>query len=205
MIDRGDVLIRVSGVNNRPVVALEGSDVSTAFKSDRRDGWIGLITGLRDGDNFLAVRTGPSGPLTSLTLTNHPLNGTLFAGPQQEPFVCENESHCLASPKDASCAAPSTVRYFYRNRAGEWKPFNASAARPNDIGITKTNDGKDIPADAGERGHQPLRLSHQHPARPAAGLLPSPAANSASGRTAADSSKVGGVQANHYMGRNPAP
>jgi hypothetical protein len=66
----------------------------------------------------------------AVTLSSHPRNSTLFAGPQQTPFLCENESHNLASAKDDSCAAPSQVVYFYRNRAGEWKPFDAKAARP---------------------------------------------------------------------------
>lgn len=91
MVTGGDALIKVSGTISRPVVSIDGSDVSAAFKSDRRDGWIGLVTGLKEGDNALAVRAGANSVATTITLTNHPLNGTLFAGPQQQPFLCEND------------------------------------------------------------------------------------------------------------------
>src|SRR5262249_36636939 len=102
-----------------------------------------LVDGLKDGDNALIAKAG--GKETSLTLVNHPLNGSLFAGPQQQPFVCENESHGLDSAKDGSCAAPATIKYFYPDRGGVWKPFIPAGARPNDIATTKTNEGKEVP------------------------------------------------------------
>jgi hypothetical protein len=91
----------------------------------------------------LAVKAG--GREAAVTLVNHPVNATLFAGPQQEPFVCENEAHGLAAATDASCAAPTVVTYFYRDKRGEWKPFDAKAARPADIATTRTTEGKDVP------------------------------------------------------------
>src|SRR5262249_57676595 len=66
------------------------------------------VEGLKDGSNQLVAKAG--GKEATLTVVNHSVNGTLFAGPQQEPFICENESHGLASPNDNSCAAPTTVR-----------------------------------------------------------------------------------------------
>src|SRR5207247_628079 len=143
LVTGGDALVKISGVEAAPQVTVGGKDVSGVFKSDAKGGWVGLVAGLKDGDNALIVKA--AGKEGTLTLVNYPLNGTLFVGPQQEPFVCENESHGLASPKDASCAAPSTVKYFYRDRGGAWKPFNPNGARPNDIGTTKTNDGKEVP------------------------------------------------------------
>jgi hypothetical protein len=51
----------------------------------------------------------------------------------------------LAPAADASCAAPTVVKYFYRDKAGEWKPFDPKGARPADIASTKTTEGKEVP------------------------------------------------------------
>ena len=107
LVSGGDALVRIAA-DAAPQVTVGGKDVSAAFKSDSKGGWVGLVGGLKDGDNALLAKAG--GKEGALTLVNHPLNGTLFVGPQQVPFVCENESHGLASPKDSSCAAPSTSR-----------------------------------------------------------------------------------------------
>src|SRR5262249_11061821 len=140
LVSGGDALVRITGAESAPAVSGGGNDVSGAFKSDAKGGWGGLVSGLKDGSNALAVNAGDKD--ASITLVNHPVNGTLFAGPQQAPFVCENESHGLESAKDASCTAATTVKYFYRDRAGAWKPFNPSGARPNDISTTKTSEGR---------------------------------------------------------------
>ncbi len=142
LVTGGDALVKISGVDAAPNVTVGGRDVSGAFKSDTKGGWIGLVDGLKDGDNPLVAKG--AGREATVTLKNHPINGALFAGPQQTPFLCENEAHGLEKAKDASCAAPSVVKYYYRNRANEWKAFDA-AARPNDIGTTKTTEGKTVP------------------------------------------------------------
>src|SRR5262245_23923935 len=143
LVTGGDALVRITGTTEAPKVSVGTTDVSGVFKSDQKGGWVGLVADLKDGGNQLVAKA--AAKEATLTLVNHPLNGTLIAGPQQQPFVCENESHGLASPKDISCGAPSVVRYYYRNRAGVWRPFDPNAARPNDIGTTKTTEGRDVP------------------------------------------------------------
>jgi hypothetical protein len=203
LVTGGDALVRITGAASAPAVSVGGSDVSAAFKSDAKGGWVGLVTGLKDGSNALTAKA--SGKDASLTLVNHPVNGTLFAGPQQAPFVCENESHGLESAKDASCAAPTTVKYFYRDRAGAWKPFNPGAARPNDISTTKTSEGREVPLivrqEKGVINRSAYLINILHD--PAAGPLPTPAAaSSASGWNGRlIYSFGGGVQANYHMGR----
>src|SRR5918994_2192126 len=53
---------------------------------------VGLVDGLDEGDNTLtaaAAGKGPGRPEDErLTLTNHPIGGPIFSGPQQQPFVC---------------------------------------------------------------------------------------------------------------------
>ncbi len=204
LVSGGDALVKITGSDAAPGVTVGGTDVSGAFKGDAKAGWIGLVGGLKDGANQLVAKA--AGKEAALTVTNHPINGTLFAGPQQVPFVCENEVHRLASAKDDSCAAPPRVDYFYRNKGGEWKPFNATAARPNDIGVTKTDEGKEVPLivrqEKGVINRSAYLINILHD--PAAGELPTPTTKSAASgwNGKAIFSFGGGVQSNYHMGRN---
>jgi hypothetical protein len=203
LVSGGDALVRISGAAAAPQVTVGANDVSGAFRSDAKGGWVGLVAGLEDGANKLAVKAG--GREAAVTLVNHPVNGTLFAGPQQEPFVCENEAHGLAPATDASCAAPTVVTYFYRDKRGEWKPFDAKAARPADIATTRTTEGKDVPLivrqEKGVINRSAYLVNILHD--PAAGALPTALAGSpASGWNGKlVYSFGGGVQANYHMGR----
>ena len=80
LVTGGDALVKITGVSTAPRVTVGGRDVSSAFVADGSSGWIGLVDGLVDGENALAVSAG--GGHATLSLTNHPTNGTLFAGPQ---------------------------------------------------------------------------------------------------------------------------
>lgn len=203
LVSGGDALVRVLGSDTPPNVWLGGFDVSAVFKPDPKGGWVGLVGGLKDGDNALVAKA--AGKEAALTLKNHPINGTLFAGPQQTPFLCENENFRLQPAKDGSCAAPPRVDYFYRNRGGEWKPFDPAAARPNDIGATKTSEGVEAPLivrqEKGVINRSAYLINILHD--PAAGPQPSPAA--ASPGSAWNGKLIysfgGGVQANYHMGR----
>ena len=122
-------------------MSVGGNDVSAAFKSDAKGGWVGLVTGLKDGSNALAVKAG--GNEASLTLVNHPVNGTLFAGPQQAPFVCENELHGLDSAKDASCAAPTHGQIFLSRPRRRLEALQSDARRARTTSATtKTSEGR---------------------------------------------------------------
>ena len=49
-----------------------------------------MISGLKVGSNTLEVRhrSGNGQPRDRLVLTNYPITGPMFTGPQQTPFVC---------------------------------------------------------------------------------------------------------------------
>jgi hypothetical protein len=142
LVTGGDALVRISAPE-APKVTVDASDVSAQFRPDQNGRWAGLIEGLKAGANQLVAKAG--GKEATVTLVNHPLNSTLFAGPQQEPFICENQSHGLASSADSSCAAPAVVKYFFRNKNGDWKPLDPKGSRPADIAITKTTEGREVP------------------------------------------------------------
>ncbi len=142
LVTGGDALIKVSSAA-RPLVSVDGVDMSNAFKTDRRDGWLGVVTGLKNGDSTLSVRSGAGGAATTVTLTNHPINGSLFAGPQQAPFLCENEGFRLAPAKDAGCSTDIVVRYSYLAKSdSKWKEFDPKALRPTDVAETTVGTAK---------------------------------------------------------------
>ena len=201
LVTGGDALVKITGASTAPNVTVGARDVSAAFVSDGSGGWIGLVDGLVDGDNALAVSTG-GGPAT-LTLTNHPINGTLFAGPQQTPFVCENETHGLAPATDESCAAPTITGYTYRSTEGTWKPFDPNGPRPTDIDKTTTIDGKTVPLinwyEKGIINRSAYVISLLHD--PAAGPLPMPVSNETGWNGKLIMSHRGGVRAGFHQGR----
>jgi len=198
----GDALIKISGVDAAPQISVNGADVSSAFSAHPDGGWIGLVTGLVDGENIL-VATGAGGE-ASLTLVNHPVNGPLFSGPLQQPFVCENEDHGLDPATDDTCSAPAKVEYYYRNAGGEWLIFDPEGDRPGDIGKVMI-DGEEVPLivrrERGVINRAAYMIAILHD--PAAGALPTPVARGASGWNGKlVYSFGGGVQANYHMGRN---
>lgn len=196
----GDALVKISGASAAPNVTVGGADASAAFKSDGKGGWVGLVTGLKDGNNPLVAKAG--GSEGSLTLVNHPINGTLFAGPQQKPFVCENETHGLAAAKDETCAAPTQVSYFYRSATDKkWKAYNANGPKPADLDSTTTNAGAKVPLivrfELGviNRAAYVISLLHD-PADPA----PTPTARSAGWNGKVIYASRGGVGAGYHQG-----
>ena len=177
LVTGGDALVQITGASTAPNVTIGGRDVSASFVADRNGGWSGVIDGLVDGANVLAVSAG--GGQATLTLTNHPINGTLFSGPQQTPFVCENETHGLAPATDEFCSAPTITGYNYRSTGGTWKPFDPSGPRPADIDTTTTMDGKTVPLinwyEKGIINRSAYVISLLHD--PAAGPLPTAISN----------------------------
>jgi hypothetical protein len=201
LVTGGDALVRITGAAAAPTVSVDGANVSAAFTGDAANGFVGLVTGLKDGPNALVAKAGASE--ASLTLVNHPINGTLFAGPQQKPFVCENEVHGLAPAKDESCAAPTLVQYFYRANDNSYKPFPVGGARPNDISSTTTLEGKTVPlivrVEKGviNRAAYVIALLHD----PAASPTPTHAARSPGWNGRLIYASRGGVQPGFHMGR----
>ena len=201
LVTGGDALVKITGANAAPNVTVDGKDVSAAFAADGSRGWIGLVTGLVDGDNALTVSAGDG--RATLVLTNHPINGTLFAGPQQTPFVCENETHGLAPATDESCGAPTIAGYNYRSTDGTWKPFDPNERRPTDIDKTTTMDGKTVSLitwyEKGIINRSAYVISLLHD--PGAGPLPTPVSNETGWNGKLIMSHRGGVRAGFHQGR----
>jgi hypothetical protein len=117
LVSGGDVLIQVALPAGAELASLKlGSRVVTG-QVQRIDGTHlrGLVTGLPAGASVLTARTSAGGTST-LTVTNHPSTGPVFAGPQVQPWVCDTASHGLGPPRDKACSTPAVVSWVYKSR-----------------------------------------------------------------------------------------
>jgi Tannase-like family of unknown function (DUF6351) len=171
----GNALVQVqvpSDVSLSDVTLLRnGSDVTGELHPDGQPGsLVGLVDGLNLGSNTLvASASGVRGrPTVSLTLTDFPVSGPIFSGPQQQPFVCKTEQSGLGQPLvdnqnhtglpvfaldangakttqivgwSSNCATTTRVDYLYRTTGNQWKPLPADGSRPSDLATTTTIDG----------------------------------------------------------------
>ncbi|HKH29656.1 MAG TPA: DUF6351 family protein [Gaiellaceae bacterium] len=130
---------------SRARVELNGTDVTSAFavRSDGR--FVGLVTGLTLGENTLTARES-HGRKARITLTNHPIGGSVFSGPQLVPYFCRTELFGLTPAVDAQCNAPTVVSYRYRTLTGAFAVYNPASPPPADqIANTTTDQGVTVP------------------------------------------------------------
>ena len=90
-VSGGDARIEVaapSELHGKLEFWLNGKKIAPSMRSDGNR-LEGLVVGLAEGVNKLELRRLPAGDVAaSLQLTNYPISGPMFSGPQQEPFVC---------------------------------------------------------------------------------------------------------------------
>jgi hypothetical protein len=180
MVSGGDALVRVDVPKIIPLVLmrvqLNGADVTAAFaRKPKEHALVGLVKGFVVGANTLAVTPilwPPRWPaLAKLSVTNYPITGPIFSGPQQYPFVCQTEPSGLGQPLvdnlshtgfpvyavDGSgnktsqvigwskdCSAKTRVDYMYRTTGGQFLPLPPGAP-PADLAQTTTLDGRTVP------------------------------------------------------------
>jgi hypothetical protein len=153
-VSGGDVLVRVEVPDNAPLTGItvrrNGQDISSALRPDpAQHALIGLVRGLRPGQNTLEVFTG-SGQVSLLSVTNYPNTGPIFSGPQEQPFICQTQGFklpdgtTLGAALDADCSIKTVTTYVYKpNGSSDFKPWPAT--RPSDIAITTTTTGQRVP------------------------------------------------------------
>jgi hypothetical protein len=161
MVTGGDALVRVTVPGNVPLqkadVRLNGADITAAFSRDDATRTLtGLVTGMAPGTNTLAVHSNGQGagrPSTETTLTNFPIQGPVFSGPHEQPFICATQSFNLpaglgnlGATADPNCHVPTRVDYLYRTVAGSLVAWPAGAtAYPADMARTTTTLGQTVP------------------------------------------------------------
>ncbi len=121
-------------------VTLNGENVTSQFALRSNGSYEGLLTGLSVGANVLKAQAGAASD--EATLTNHPLGGPLIAGPQVQPWRCQN-----SDAADSQCDAPATYTYEYKSAiTGQLESYNPSSPpNPAEVASTTTENGQTIP------------------------------------------------------------
>src|SRR3954451_6540351 len=142
LVSGQDVLIRLTTPGANPAtarVALNGRDVTKAFRAHSNGRGIGLLTGLRVGRNVVRA-TLPDGRGAALAIVDHPLGGPVFAGPQIKPWTCSNGSK---SPK---CYQKPTFSYSYVDQFGQTHDYDPkNPPQSFEVKDTTTTDGVTVP------------------------------------------------------------
>lgn len=133
-------------------VTVNGVDATTVFKDGLTAGTkIGLVTGLKDGDNAISAKVGGSAA-TALTVTNYPIAGPISSGPQVTPFICQTGTLALpdgtklvANATDPNCSAQTNVQYSYRTTGEVFKPLTDTKTIPADVKMIKNAAGTMVP------------------------------------------------------------
>jgi hypothetical protein len=141
LVSGGDALVRVVPPRGFAVtrlrVQLNGSDVTSAFAKRASGQFTGVLENLRTGRNVVRARAGRK--RSQLVIRNHPIGGPVLAGPQIQPWKC-NEGAL-----DAQCNRPPEYEFLYRSTAGgtlrAYDPDNP----PADVATTTTDQGNTVP------------------------------------------------------------
>ena len=96
-------------------VTLNGRDVSSEFRRTSDGAAVtGVVSGLKLGQNLLEMRVGGA-VQASLQLINHSINGPIFSGMHQAPFVCQTDENGMGPARNADCDAGPIVAYYYKS------------------------------------------------------------------------------------------
>ena len=159
LVTGGDVLLRVRAGEDldlsRVRVSANGEDVTGEFKPSGHGGaLIGLVAGLKLGENVIEARIPGSDATAALELTNYPIFGPIISGPHEMPYLCQTEEFTTAGGEslgpslDEHCSVETRVEYVYLSTLdGEFRPYSASPAgpMPADMAETTTLDGETVP------------------------------------------------------------
>jgi Tannase-like family of unknown function (DUF6351) len=142
LISGGEALVSVTlpkGSKAHSVrIWLNGHRVRGEFAMRPNKLFEGLLTGLKLGRNTLAA-TLRSGRGAEITITNHPLSGPVFAGPQPEPWTCE------PGAVDKQCDKPTAYSYLYEAQGSNTLQAYNPADPPSNVASTTTDEGVTVP------------------------------------------------------------
>ena len=146
LISGGDALVEIvlPGAVSAAglVVTVNGRDISSGFAPRPALGGriVGLVTGMVVGPNQLVARDSGAGG-AQLLLTNHPVGGPIFSGPQILPWFCSSGA------TDAQCDHPTQYAFYYRSTnplVSGFQPYDPSKPAA-DVASTTTDQGKTVP------------------------------------------------------------
>ena len=154
------------GLRDKLELQLNGRKIDVDFK-EAPDGLEGVVRGLAPGKNRLEVKHRHGHSRDTLVLTNWPIEGPMFSGPQQTPFVCTTIQGAVGrQPRVDSASAPgykvsdangnvigysrncsidTFVSYLYRSSInGAFKALPGDGTRPADMATAALDDGRTV-------------------------------------------------------------
>ncbi|MBY5164054.1 DUF6351 family protein [Salsipaludibacter albus] len=152
-VSGGDARLAIElppGQVGKVAVLVGDRDQTDAFVPTGAGRLEGVVDGLDLGPNTVSVvRANNSRVAMSQTvLTNHPITGPMFSGPQQQPFLCSTPGDYgnaeLAGPVDDDCSMDTVVSHKYRTTDGRFVDYDPDAPRPDDMATTTTIDGTTV-------------------------------------------------------------
>ena len=147
LVSGGEVLVRVDvGKRINPAdvrITSDGQNVTSSFHTQSDGSLLGLVTNLAIGRNRLVASVGRRFA-SSLDVVDHSINGPVFSGRQQLPFLCQTTSFGLAASSPPDCFAPTVVSYAYKNTSGTFVPLADPTSVPADA-ATATVNGQLVP------------------------------------------------------------
>jgi hypothetical protein len=176
LISGGDALVEIKWeavAHSRAArIELNGVDIRPAFATRPNGRYMGLVTGLKPGDNTLTVRVGGAG--REITVTNHSVGGPVFSGGTQlAPWICATPtvrpvtvsaprdssltgttntraSGLSSEPFDAQCNTATEYQYYYQPKAKEGTDctFNITGANPCFVAYSLIGDPASRPGDS---------------------------------------------------------
>jgi hypothetical protein len=164
-VSGGDARIHVRaapGQRDKIELVLNGKRVDVALE-EVADGLEGVVSGLRVGHNWLEAKHRRAHVRDAILLTNWPITGPMFSGPQQTPFVCTATQFNLQPNVDSAaapgyrvtnaqgetvgysrhCSIDTFVTYLYRATNNAWKTLPAGP-RPDDMTTVTLPDGRTV-------------------------------------------------------------
>ncbi|QQS45437.1 MAG: hypothetical protein IPM66_16030 [Acidobacteriota bacterium] len=151
LVSGGDVLIeirsRTNSLPDRIALELNGREISRQLSRDPRTGsFVGLISGLKVGENILRAADKSTRAQATLKIINHPITGPILSGPHLKPYECRTVESGMGEPLDSDCSARQRIDYFYRASDKTFKPLaDPFGPRPADLVNTTTYDGATVP------------------------------------------------------------
>jgi hypothetical protein len=147
MVSGGDTLVKIelpdSVALNKVTVTRNGVNVSAKFKPGSGHFLVGLVDGLKLGENKLEAKAGVES--ASLTVTDYPTTGPIFSGTHESPFVCETAKAGLGEPIDTDCSIKTRVDFYYVTTAGKTVKLTNPKQYPADLATTTVLSGKTVP------------------------------------------------------------
>ena len=159
LISGGDALVQVvrpaGAASEKLTVTVGRRTVTSVFNA----AGVGLVTGLAVGRNTLTAELA-DGRGARIVITNHPIGGPIFAGPQVQPWVCNTQNPPansggsptvvpvgLGPPTDAKCDTKPAISYVYKNAVtGQFDSYDPSSPpAASSIATTTTDQGHTVP------------------------------------------------------------